>query len=254
MVITFIRKMDPSISIELVPRELQQFIDEALLVKEKFPQFSMINIPDINWLPISSLMGCKLLREQNFSNILIPHIAAGKISEGNYCKITQTIDEQGLKKVLIIRGDKKEANSFTSLELIQRLRNDYKESLEIFAALDPYRSCQETELEYAREKLLKGATGFFTQPFFDIEKAKSYQRYLFDCQVFWGISPVLTEKSYDYWRIRNKVVFPESFSLSLEANAIFAREMLKVLNKAEHSFYFMPIKVNIKEYLEAVFD
>jgi methylenetetrahydrofolate reductase (NADPH) len=47
--------------------------------------------------------------------------------------------------------------------------------VEVYAALDPYRNPLVRERDYALEKLEAGASGLFTQPFFDLRLMGVYR-------------------------------------------------------------------------------
>jgi methylenetetrahydrofolate reductase (NADPH) len=126
--------------------------------------------------------------------------------------------------------------------------------IKVYAAIDQYRSSIKKELEYTQLKVDAGADGFFTQPFFDIRLMDMYMEYLCDTEVYWGISPVISERSTNYWEIKNNVVFPKSFQHNLEWNIDFAKKVLDFASKTNTNAYFMPIKIDIDNYLAKVFE
>jgi methylenetetrahydrofolate reductase (NADPH) len=67
--------------------------------------------------------------------------------------------------------------------------------------------------------------------------------------VFWGIAPVLGEKSRAYWEVTNKVVFPRQFEPTFGWNTAFARRAIALLSEAGGNAYLMPIRVNLRKYL-----
>jgi len=58
------------------------------------------------------------------------------------------------------------------------------------ASLDPYRDRARDVLQDIAEKREAGATGFFTQPFFDLRFMEIWSDQLDGCDVYWGLSPV----------------------------------------------------------------
>ena len=71
--------------------------------------------------------------------------------------------------------------------------------------------------------------------------------------IYWGVSPVLSERSMSYWRNKNNVIFPKNFEPTLEWNINFAREVISFARKHNHNVYLMPIKAKIMSYLQGVF-
>ena len=71
--------------------------------------------------------------------------------------------------------------------------------------------------------------------------------------MFLGSSPVLTEKSYLYWKNRNHVIFPSDFSLELDDNVKLAVEMQKLVLKYNQHHYCMPIKTDVNDYMSNLF-
>ena len=54
--------------------------------------------------------------------------------------------------------------------------------------------------------------------------------------IFIGISPVMTQKSYDYWVRVNNVTFPQNFELSQNYNAKLAKELLSVSKRYNKNY------------------
>ena len=69
---------------------------------------------------------------------------------------------------------------------------------------------------------------------------------------FIGISPVLTESSYNYWVTRNNVIFPSNFSISEDHNNIIGKSIIEYCKSVNQHNYIMPIKADIKKYLNAI--
>jgi methylenetetrahydrofolate reductase (NADPH) len=83
--------------------------------------------------------------------------------------------------------------------------------LKVYTGLDPYRSSFREELDYAFRKLDAGSDGFYTQPSFS-GNAGTLAGTVPNVNVWFGVAPVYSEKSRQYWEKINKVVFPPSFS------------------------------------------
>lgn len=107
-------------------------------------------------------------------------------------------------------------------------------------------------LDYAASKLDAGADGFFTQPFFDLRLLEVHHELLAGRTVYWGISPVLTDRSRAYWEATNRAVFPREFAASLDWNQEFARRALEFLRSVGGNVYFMPIRIDVERYLSGV--
>lgn len=136
--------------------------------------------------------------------------------------------------------------------MIAKIKKDYPH-IKVYSAIDPYRSSMDEEYEYAQKKLEAGADGFFTQPFFDLSLMEQYSDMLKGSEIFWGVSPVVSDKSQKYWETRNHVVFPADFQPTLEWNIDFARQALAFTKKTNSHIYFMPIKVDLQAYFDGIF-
>ena len=68
-------------------------------------------------------------------------------------------------------------------------------------------------------------------------------------EVFWGIAPVLGERSRAYWETTNRVVFPSAFVPTLDWNRDFAARAIQAIRSLGNHVYFMPIRVNLAAYL-----
>ncbi len=171
------------------------------------------------------------------------------------------IKESSIPAVLVVKGDAPKDKSHkvydtNSIELIRFLKNTMPE-LKVYGAIDPYRSSFTEELDYIKSKVDAGADGFFTQPFFDIALMEKYadelDKKFSKSEIFWGVSPVITEHSKHYWTALNKVPFPDDFCLTLKCNVDFAKKALAFVKERNSNIYFMPIKVDIDEYLSSIF-
>ena len=70
--------------------------------------------------------------------------------------------------------------------------------------------------------------------------------------MYWGISPVLGEKSRSYWETTNKVVFPREFKPTMAWNKTFAARAISAARELGGNAYLMPLRVNLKDYLDGI--
>lgn len=241
--------------LELVPYSLDQIVREAETCLEKYTQLSGINIPDVLRIPIRSLDAAQVLLNRKI--MAIPHIRAMDFEISEVVDRIGELKEIGLTHVLIVSGDvpqdpTRKVYSVTPIQLISALRAQFP-ALRIFGALDPYRTTQEKELAYANDKLAHGADGLFTQPFFCEKEAQDYGEKLSNSELFFGVSPVLTDSSKKYWEEKNNVVFNDAFETTLEYNCRISKNILTVAKSMNQHSYIMPIKAPLDEYLSGMF-
>jgi methylenetetrahydrofolate reductase (NADPH) len=242
------------LSIELVPRNPEALTREMAQLRSHFPAIDTINIPDLLKFPLRSWEACALARP--FFQHTIPHLRAIDFDLSKPFPLVETFRQHGIDSVLVIAGDQPQDMSrrvfrTSSVDLIRALRVQMPE-LQIYAGIDPYRSGIKEELDYVRRKLDAGVVGFFTQPFFDLRLLDIYHDLLAGLQVFWGVSPVLSERSKDYWDNLNNAIFPPDFTATLEWNRNFARQALEYAQRAGACLYFMPIRIDLVAYLEGI--
>lgn len=243
------------ILLELVPKNQDDLVSEAEYALSKFP-INGINVPDILRFSLRSTDAIKPLLINN--QLAVPHIRSIDRSIEDTLILIKGLIELGLKKVLIVTGDPPEENrnacfDVSPIDIIKNCKQHFP-SLEVFAAVDPYRNNFETEIAYAKKKLNVGAAGLFSQPFFDIDLAKTYLDTFKDTHFFLGISPVVTENSKRYWETRNNVQFPETFQLDLEYNCKLTKELINLSKSYKQHNYLMPIRVPLADYLKGVFE
>ncbi len=183
----------------------------------------------------------------------IPHLRAIDFAPGEAEDIAERLLQAGLGEVLVVRGDpphdiSRRTYPNASEDVIRRLKHRFPE-LVVYAAYDPYRAGFREELEAVRRKLDAGADGFFTQPIFDLDLLRICADMLHGLTVFWGVAPVLGEKSRAYWEVTNRVVFPRAFEPTFAWNTAFARQAMDVVSEAGGNAYLMPIRVDLKKYL-----
>ncbi|MBU1122334.1 MAG: methylenetetrahydrofolate reductase [Candidatus Omnitrophota bacterium] len=243
------------VSLELVPRQRDRFIEELKIIRSNFPSVDTINIPDIARYEIDSLEAAHFAKK--ILKFAIPHLRAVSVDKRKRLPFKDIIIGNDIGEVLLVLGDTSglEDKGFLPCDIIEFIKKFRKElpKVKVYAALDQYRGSVAKECDYVRRKIDAGAQGFFTQPFFDFELAQAYSKKLKGVDVFWGVAPVLTDKSKHYWQEHNKVTFPPDFSLSLEWNKEFAKKMLSFTNSTDYShIYFMPIKADFVQYLTEI--
>ncbi|MDR1972818.1 MAG: methylenetetrahydrofolate reductase [Treponema sp.] len=262
------------VSLEAVPRNpesLAAAADTAL----RFRQIGLINIPDLLRFSLRSWEACALLRDRlNPAVELLPHIRAMDFDPAAPFPHAAYFRSLGIRKVLVIAGDppagdppagappQGKAEPLTASgrrppppktpAFIRKLKAEMPE-LEIFAAFDPYRTNIRYELDYLAAKEAAGAAGFMSQPFFDLRLLEIYAEYLEGKNVFWGVSPVLSESGRGYWESRNRAIFPRSFRPTLAWNLDFGRQVLRFCESGRFNLYLMPIKIDLAPYLAGLF-
>ncbi len=241
------------VSVELVPREKNSFVKDVETVKDNFPSVDTINVPDIVRYSLRSWEGCALA--SRFFKYTIPHIRAVDIKENGFLSVKNILEKNNISEVLVISGDTAGSgfggDKSPALEVISIFKKEMPH-VKVYAGIDPYRWSLKNEYVYIQRKIEIGVSGFFTQPFFDLNLMKVYADWLSSIEVFWGVSPVTSERSLQYWSVNNNVVFPKDFSPTLEWNKKFARRVLSFAREMGHNVYFMPIRLNVEEYLRGV--
>ena len=242
------------VSVELVPRQKDTFVQELELVKRNFPAVETINIPDISRYQLRSWQAAELAKP--LFSCVIPHLKAIEVEKGGPIPYSDFLNSNNINEVLVVLGDNPHdpltrEDTCTSIDLIKMFKAQMPE-IKVYAALDQYRNDLNQECEYARRKIDAGADGFFTQPFFDMESMQLYSEKLKGINVFWGVSPVTSERSKRYWQENNKVVFPPGFIPTMEWNKEFTKRAFEFVKKNDSNIYLMPIKTDILEYLSGV--
>lgn len=240
--------------LELVPRDLAVLEQESLQLLQHNPRLTGINIPDVLRLPIRSHEAAACLLKKGIT--AIPHLRSMDRSVKQTLEIVKHLISLGLTSVLIVSGDKptspeSQTYEVTPLQVIEVLKSQFP-TLNVYAALDPYRTSFKQELAYCEAKKHAGADGFFTQPFFDPELARIFLEQLEGSEVFVGISPVLSEKSINYWKTKNMAIFPRHFQLDLEWNCQLGKAIVETAQRLGHHTYMMPITVSAEAYVSGV--
>lgn len=241
------------LSIELVPREIGPWLQQAREFAARFDQFGWLNIPDIRTLPVRSDEAAEAGLDLPYR--LVPHVRARDRSPAESVALLQRLERAGLRDALIVTGDRydqsADAGHATSLDVL-RAAKEAGVGLTLWAAFDPYRGEMRAELEYARAKLEAGAAGLFTQPFFDARLAEICLEQLSGIPTFVGITPVTTERSRAYWERTNRVVFPPRFQATMEYCAALGRDLLDIASAHGQHAYVMPIRVDAVLYVDAL--
>ncbi len=165
-------KMPSSIALELVPRDLNLFLDESRLNLDRYPFYSK------NQCSRNSIGRNKIIRGIQGSFLehslpAVPHFRLIDRTLDDLLKKLSSLQEMEPKGSSLIGGDPPKNGEFvpsglTTLEAISQVRKAFP-SLKIYAGLDPYRSSFRRELDYAKQKLDAGCNGFYTQPFFSLK-------------------------------------------------------------------------------------
>jgi len=239
------------LSVELVPKSTEALVSDALIVKTILPAATALNLPDLTQFQLRSWEACRVT--SHIMPASIPHLRAIDFSEREVERVAERLLQAGLREVLVVRGDpphdlSRRTYPNSSEDVIRRLKHKFPE-LVVYAAYDPYRAGFREELEAVKRKVDAGAEGFFTQPIFDLNLLRVCADMLHGLNVFWGIAPVLGEKSRAYWEVTNKVVFPQEFEPTFGWNTAFARRAIELLSKVGGNAYLMPIRVNLSKYL-----
>ncbi|MCE5284320.1 MAG: methylenetetrahydrofolate reductase [Pelosinus sp.] len=243
------------VSVEFVPREAAVLEAELAYTKSNFSLVDTINIPDLLRFPIRSWEGCSIGKP--YYKNLMPHLRAIDFNMNEPLPMADFLAANDIKEVLVVTGDypqdmTRKIYPSTSVDMIRKFKKELPD-IKVYAGIDQYRASIKVEVEYIRRKIDAGADGFFTQPFFDLRFMEMYAEMLTGYEVFWGVSPVISEKSMSYWETKNNVVFPKSFAPTKDWNMEFAKKAFAYTKATNTNIYFMPMRINIKEYLTGVF-
>lgn len=243
------------VSIELVPRSVASLNADLQVVRERLPSVRMVNIPDLLGFDLRSWEACGQARA--VMPRAIPHLRAMDFDlDRRLAALVEALRAADLSEVLVVQGDPPQDLHHAvfptkSVELIRALKGALPEAT-VYAALDPYRASFRVEMEHADAKREAGADGFFTQPFFDLRLMDVWAEVLAGQAVYWGVSPVLTERTQRYWQTKNNAFFPASFAPTLEWNRRFAADCLAWVRARGAHIYYMPIRTDLAAYLEGI--
>ncbi|MFK5635589.1 MULTISPECIES: methylenetetrahydrofolate reductase [unclassified Ornithinimicrobium] len=250
------------ISVELVPRASASVAEEARAVARHLPSVDTINVPDLLKFDLRSWDACGAVRDagtraDGTAYRTIPHIRAADVDPDSPIHMAGALAEHGVEEVLIVSGD--DADYFShhtypvdAVDVIRRFRAELPH-LRIYAGLDPYRQGIAQEMRYLERKLSAGATGIFTQPFFDTAHMRTWAGILpDDLPVWWGATTVTSPGAIGYWRRRNMVAFPTDFEPTLDWQRRFARRAIDLAQELGQHIYLMPVRTSAVEYLDGL--
>ncbi len=239
---------------ELVPRNEDELREDLKITRDCVRGVDVINIPDLLRLDIRSWEGAAIAQE--YFSAVIPHIRAIDVDLTKPLSMRPELRRSGITEVLVIEGDPPQDMNHkfyptVTTDVIQKFHQEMPE-VKVYAGIDQYRGSMRQELYRIQRKLQAGAVGFFTQPFFDMRLMEMYADMLDGQNVYWGVSPVMSERSQSYWELKNNVVFPKDFKPTLDWSIEFSKRALEFVNKRGANLYLMPIKSNLKAYLQGV--
>lgn len=245
-----------NISVELVPNNQEKLLLELEMIKSNYPKVNIINIPDLTRYDLRSWTACGMVKP--YYDKAIPHIRAIDFDFNEPLDFVEELKARDINDVLVLKGDlpqnmKQSVYTTSSIDLIRRLKTEL-EGIKVYGAIDQYRTSMREEYEYIHYKLNAGVDGFFTQPFFDLRFLEMYLDMLEGNNLYIGLSPVVSQLGANYWRTKNNVIFPKDFEPTYDWNIDFAKKAMKIIEEAGANIYFMPIVVDLKRYLDGVFE
>ena len=243
------------ILVELVPRCLETLYSDVSYLKHHIPAVDGINIPDIPRLEFRSY---EVARSVQSSYLTVPHIRLVDHSLQMLEDIVSSLIDTNIMHALLVSGDAPISSSQNIYhhvvpDVIYQLKCRFP-MFHFYAAFDPYRQSLDKEFAYAEQKIQAGVDGIFSQPFFDLNLAKTALEYFHSrTHFFVGVSPITSEKSMRYWQNVNNVIFPPDFRYDQTSNIAFAKDMVSLATTFNQSIYFMPIKMELKTYFPLIF-
>jgi methylenetetrahydrofolate reductase (NADPH) len=236
-------------SLEIVPRTVADLDATAQLIAARYPRIETVNIPDRPNCDVRSVDAAAHLRGRIAHRI--PHLRACDFDPTSALRLVDSLATRQIGEVIVVAGDHDGIRpGFEPTALIEFLTTHAK-NLAVFAALDPHRYRDDVALARNIErKRAAGAAGFFTQPLFDLRDIDRCAPLLGGATTFWGLSPVVSDRSQRYWQRVNGVEFPAEFTPTLPWNHAFALRFLSEIADRGGNAYLMPIKVDIERYLE----
>ena len=238
-----------NVSFEIVPRDEQSLLQQIQFIQENLPFIDTINVPDLLRMPIRSWSAGSYIDREQYR--FIPHFRAIDFNLAQN-KLHEIIEAQQLDRILLVSGDPPPTMAHKVYEtdvihMIRLVRRDFPH-MEIYAGFDPYRSSIKQERAYIHRKLDAGVDYLLSQPFFDMRLLEIYSEMVPPEKVYWGISPVASEKSRNYWENVNHAVFPQNFRVDYDWNVQFALQVLQFSRQRNSNVYFMPISIKLENY------
>jgi len=242
-----------NISFEIVPRSLDAFDQQYAFVQTLDDGINIINVPDIQRFDTRSWEVATRIDRGKYR--FIPHFRAidFRIESGELYRI---IEEYHLDSVLLVSGDPPEGlkRAFYNtdvVDLIRAVRQRFPE-LHVYAGFDPHRSGVQDECDYIQRKADAGATGFFSQPFYDSRMIDIYAEHMQGLETYIGLSPITSQASMNYWEVKNKVKFPKAFRPDYDWNVDFANRVIACAAANDWNVYFMPIRIDLQRYFAGI--
>jgi methylenetetrahydrofolate reductase (NADPH) len=242
-----------NISFEIVPRSLQAFDEQYAFVEKLDDGVNFINVPDIQRFDTRSWELAKRVDRAKYR--FIPHFRAidFKIESGDLYRI---IEEYQLDSVLLVTGDPPEGlkRPFYNTDVVDLIRAVHQRfpNLNIYAGFDPHRQGLQDECDYTQRKADAGATGFFSQPFYDSRMIEIYAEHMLGLETYIGISPITSQASMNYWEVKNRVKFPVNFRPDYDWNVQFANQVITAAAANGWNVYFMPIRIDLARYFGGI--
>ncbi|WGS86231.1 methylenetetrahydrofolate reductase [Methylomonas sp. UP202] len=242
-----------NISFEIVPRSLAAFDEQYAFVQGLGNGINIINIPDIQRFDTRSWELATRIDRGKYR--FVPHFRAidFKIESGELYRI---IEQYQLDSVLLVTGDPPEGlkRAFYNTDVVDLIRATHQRfpELNIYAGFDPHRHGLRDECDYIQRKADAGATGLFSQPFYDSRMVEIYAEQVRGLETYIGISPITTKASMNYWEVKNQVKFPADFRPDYDWNVAFANQLIASAAIADLHVYFMPIRIDLQKYFERI--
>ena len=238
-------------SLEIVPRSAAELNAAVDLIATRYPRIDTVNVPDLATCEMRSVDAVDHIRDRVAHRI--PHLRACDFDEPSAIELIAQLDTRGIDEVIVVAGDRRGDAPRAGFEPGSMIRflAAHAPQTSIYAALDPHRYRDDAALAgNIEQKREAGVTGFFTQPLFDLRDLDRCAPLLADAPTFWGLSPVVSDRSRRYWQQVNGVRFPSGFAPTLQWNQTFALRFLSEIADRGGNAYLMPIKVDIERYLE----
>jgi methylenetetrahydrofolate reductase (NADPH) len=238
-------------SLEIVPRSPAELSAAVDLIATRYPRIDTVNVPDLATCELRSIDAVEHIRARVAHRI--PHLRACDFDEPAAIELIALLHARGIDEVIVVAGDRRSDAPRTGFEpgAMIRFLAVHAPNVSVYAALDPHRYRDDAALaDNIGQKCDAGVTGFFTQPLFDLNDLDRCAPLLANAPTFWGLSPVVSDRSQRYWQQVNGVRFPSEFAPTLHWNQTFALRFLSEIADRGGNAYLMPIKVDIRRYLE----
>lgn len=240
------------ISFEIVPRTLEAFDQQYAFVQNLGTGIDIVNVPDIQRFSIRSWELATRIDRERYR--FIPHFRAidFKLDGGELFDI---IEDYQLDSMLLVTGDPPEGlKRYYHTDVVDLINAAHLRfpQLKIYAGFDPHRQGLQAECEYIQRKADAGAIGFFSQPFYDRRMVEVYAEQMQGLETYVGISPIVSNASMNYWEVKNQVRFPAGFRPDYEWSIDFANAMMAEAEHAGLNVYFMPIRIDLQRYFQAI--